>query len=207
MGEEQYPNNSHKYREEQNKSKNLSKVVTSEVTVKKKSGFRGFLNNFVSEDAGSVGSFLVNEVLIPGIQSIIYNGGVGILDNLFPNANIGTARRRSSIDNVSYRSFYDRNRDRDRDRDTRSSRPKNMFDFDDIIIRSKGEAELILDKMYDILDRYHVVSVGDFYELVGIDTHASDYNYGWMNLHNGNCRVIRSNGGYLIDLPKALPIE
>ena len=80
-----------------------------------------------------------------------------------------------------------------------------MYEYDDIILDNRGEAEDVLARMDELIDTYGSVSVGDFYELVGISGNFTDYKYGWSDIHNAS--VMRVSDGYMIKLPRAVPLN
>ena len=59
--------------------------------------------------------------------------------------------------------------------------------------------------MCEAIETYQMVSVADLYDLVGVTGDYTDNKYGWTNLRNA--KVVRVRDGYMIDLPKALPIQ
>ena len=77
--------------------------------------------------------------------------------------------------------------------------------LDDIILESRGEAEDVLERMDELIATYQLVSVADFYDLVGVSGNYTDNKYGWTDIRNAS--VIRVRDGYMIKLPKALPLN
>jgi len=67
------------------------------------------------------------------------------------------------------------------------------------------DAENVLDRMYDALKEYQIITVFDFYDFAGMDTRPTDRGYGWTNLKNA--RIDRVRDGYVIRLPKPQPID
>ena len=60
--------------------------------------------------------------------------------------------------------------------------------------------------MDELISTYGIVSVADLYDLVGITGGSyTDNKYGWTNVHNAS--VIRVRDGYMIKMPKALPLD
>ena len=106
---------------------------------------------------------------------------------------------RTPASRVSYRSFYDEPRER------RAPVASQAYNYDDVILDSRGDAEEVLDRLNEIIDQYQIASVADFYELVGVSGTYTDNRYGWTNL-SGAC-VERTRDGYQIRLPRALPIK
>ena len=108
--------------------------------------------------------------------------------------------RRSTADRVSYRSYYDNGYDR-RSSIVRSSN----YSYDDIILNSRGEAEDVLVRMDELMETYGLVRVADLYDLVGITGNYTDNKYGWTNIRNAE--IVRVRDGYMIKMPRAVPID
>ena len=203
----EYKANSHKVREEQ-KRENKEVVERKKIEpvakakTKKKSEIKKFTDVFIAEDVTSVKNYIINDVLIPAakkaISDIVTNG----IDMILYGEARGRDRRRDSGSRVSYTKYYERDRDREYDR--RRER-RSVYDYDDIILESRREAEDVLNRMDDLIDAYGMVSVADLYDLVGITGNYTDNKYGWTNLRNAEVR--RTRDGYLIKLPKALPFD
>lgn len=199
---EGYKPNSHKYKREQKEleeRQKLEKVVSGSVKTKKKNEIARFADVIIAEDPKSVGSNLVTEVVIPGIVNLLEDLVVKGIRMLLRGES-SSSRRSSTASKVSYRKFYD-NRDDDR---PATSYKRAVYDYDDVIIPSRAEAEDVLERMKDQLETYGEVSVGDMYDLVGVTCEFTAYKYGWVNLRNAE--VIRKDGGYAIKLPKITPL-
>lgn len=204
MADLEFTPNSHKYKEEQKalaeKKKQITKVTTGTVKTKKNE-VRKFTDVFISEDIANVKDYIFMDVLVPAIKkaiSDIVRNGIDMI--LYGEA--GRSKDRRNGDYVSYRSYSDRDR-RDEDRGVR--RTRTGFSYDDIVLETRGEAEEVLSQMDDCIREYGLVSVGDLYDLVGIsDPNYMKNKYGWTNLHNAE--VIRIRDGYLLKLPKAIPL-
>ena len=78
-------------------------------------------------------------------------------------------------------------------------------EISDIIIENRGEAEDVLSRMDELIDQYGLVSVADLYDLVGINGNYTDNKYGWFNIRTAS--VVRVRDGYMIKLPKAVPLN
>lgn len=197
---ENYPSNSHKAREEVAEKK-VEKVVSGKTSTKKKSGMRKLSDTFLSEDVSNVKSYIFSEVLLPAakklVSDIVTNGTDMLLYGEIKN-------KKGNSSKVSYSRYYDDRRDRSRD--YRSPVVRNNFDYDEIIFETRGDAEAVLDAMYDILNQYKVVSVAELYDLASITTHNyTCNNYGWIDLRGSS--VVRVRDGYILKLPRALAID
>lgn len=194
MGAEKYTPNSNKYKariKEQEESKKVSAIVKSGAKTKKKNSLK---NVFISEDASQVKNYVFMDVLVPAIKkavSDIVRDGIDMI--LY-----GKVQKRSgySGSKVSYRSYYD-----DRKEDRYSSRPSS-FDYDDIVVNDRAEAEAVLDMMQSIIDEYGHVTVSDLYDLVDLSAPYTANKYGWTSLGNARAERLR-DGGYLLALPRA----
>ena len=198
-----YQPNSHKFKEEQQKieeKKQLTKVVSGSVKTKKKSELTKFKDVFISEDASNVKSYIVMDVLIPAVKKAISDIITNGIDMILYGES-GRNKRSSASSKVSYRSYYDDRRDDRRE----VPRTRIEYNYDDIILETRGEAEEVLERMEELIETYGIVSVADLYDLVGITGNYTDNKYGWTNIRNAE--PVRVRDGYMLKLPKALPIN
>lgn len=207
MDETYYKPNSHKYREEQAKKetpedkKKIEKVVSGPVKTKKKSEIKKFADVFISEDAHNVKSYIILDVLIPAVKKAISDIVTNGIDMILYGEGKNSSKS-SAASKISYRNYYDRANDR---RDAGSTRTRTGYSYDDIILSNRGEAEDVLSRMDELVATYGVASVADFYDLVGVTGNYTDNKYGWTNIQSA--RVERVRDGYVIKLPKALPLN
>lgn len=201
---EDYKPNSHRYKEEQ-KSKEREKrvdkpVTTGKVITKKPSALRKWTGEIISEDARNVKSYVLGEVLIPAIKkaiSDIVTDGIDII--LYGESRKG--KPRSTADRYSYTNYS-----------TSSSRPVHNsvtatsgYSFRDITLETRGEAQDVLDRMDELMSAYGLVRVADLYDLVGVTGSYTDNKYGWTNITNAE--IVRVRDGYMIRMPRAVPID
>ena len=197
-----YKPNSYKYKEQQKtltSDKKIEKVVKGTVKTRKRNGVTKLKDVFVNEDAKNVKSYIFSDVLVPAIKKLLYdivNDGASML--LFGNTSSG--RKKTIGSNVSYRQFYD-SKVEDR-RPVSSSR----FDYEDLIFESRGEAEAALSKMDEVIDVYGTVSVADLYDMCDLTAPYTSNRYGWSNIQTAEVARLR-DGGYVLKLPRALPIS
>lgn len=200
---EEYKSNAYRSKEPaKTPDKKIEKVVTGAVRTKKKSEARKLADIFISEDISNVKNYIFMDVLIPAIKKaiddIVSNGIHMILYN-------GDKRseKRSSVSRVSYSGYYNKGSN---ERELRAERARNGFDFDEILFTNRGDAESVLSAMEDIIDRYDTVSVLDFYDLADVSTtNYAAQRYGWNDIHTA--RVVRVSDGYIIQLPRPIPLN
>lgn len=203
MLDREFKPNSHKYKEEQRAAlaqqerKKPESVVTGKVRVKKKSGLSKMISNFITEDSSTIKSRVVSDVVIPTVKNVFFDIFEIILGGGRSRPKTGSPTR------VSYRQYYDE----PRSRDVIATSPRAVYDYDDVIIPNRGEADAALTQLCDILETYGMVSVADYYESVGINDYEYTANkYGWTNLSTTD--IVRArDGGYMLRLPAARPLK
>ena len=197
MDEIKYKPNSHKSKAEvaEVPKKKVEKVVKGTAKVKKKSEFSKAISSFVAEDAENIKTYIIKDVLIPTIKNAISD-----TIDMFLFGESGRRRKSSTASKISYRDYYVRKDDRN----ARSVQTRTGYSYDDIVLDSRGEAEDVLTRMDELIENYGIVSVADLYDLVGVSGNYTDNKYGWTNIHNAE--VVRVRDGYLLKLPKALPL-
>lgn len=203
---ENYPPNSHKYKERQKaakEEKRVEKVISGSVKTKKKNELSNVAEAFISDDASKIKSYILMDVLIPAAKKLISDIVTNGIEMLLYGSN-GSPKRGTNASKISYHKYYDDRNGRDRFNNAPRARA-SRYDPDDVILDSRGEAELVLDKMDELIVTYNQASVADFYDLVGITGDYTDNKYGWFDLSTAT--VVRArNGGYMIRFPRAEPL-
>lgn len=200
-----YPDNSHSAREQRQDSgqteRKLEKVVNGETKTRKKSEIKKFANIFVPEDTENVKSYILMDVIVPGIKNAIADV-VSIM--LFGEAGRLGRGGRGDRSKISYQKYYRDDRDDRRD----YSRPRSAagFDYDDILFETRGDADLVLDQLESAIANYGIASVADLYDLAGITCRSYTANkYGWTDIRSA--KVVRVRDGYILQLPRTVQIN
>lgn len=208
---EQFPGNSHKSQipAEKSTEKKVEQVTTGKVITRKPPMGRRVASILFGEEAKSSWMAVAQDVVVPAIKDMITDAISQGVERLV----YGEARsrpRRGPIlggfqqgPNISY-NRYSSPVGRASGREQAESRPMSRqarasHNFDEIIIQTRPEAEQVIERLYDLLSRYEVVTVGDLYELVGITGKHTDEKYGWTDLRGTD--VTRTRDGYLLNLP------
>ena len=192
------------------KAREKAKPVVHGKIKKRSSLFRNVKDEFISEDAPTVGSYILYDILLPALRDLISDIGHSAIDVAMGNErrSYGSSRRRNiGSSYISYNRMYDDRdrRRRDRDEERYEVRRRNR-DFDEFVFESRRDAEDVRDGLCDYLERYDAVPVSYFYDLCG-ETVPGDFtseDWGWTNL--AGLSIIRAHGGYILDLPKVRPI-
>lgn len=186
--------------------KHLNSVVTGEVKTKRRSLFKRFTDTFFKENIKDVKTYVIQDVVIPAICEGITDAITSAAGMLFLGEATRRTRRPGPTNNGSKIS-YDKMYNGRSERMPSSARSKVAYDFDDIWFESRGDAEIVLENMYDILNsEYRQVTVADLYDLLGKSTTFTQNKYGWRDLRGA--RVAGSpSRGYFLDLPRPMALD
>lgn len=200
--------NSKKYHEEKAalEARKPKPVVKGAVSVKRKTLLDRFKSTFIKEDPKNVRKYIIQEVIIPAIIDNAYDILTSAYDMTFRGETVRRQKKgliNSLGSKINYGSFFSGGEKKEKM--PNYQRSDIGHSFDNICFESRGDAELVLDNMTDILSRYEVVRVADFYELAGITGEFTDNDFGWKDL--SSAKVSRSRDGYFIDLPRCIPIK
>lgn len=213
-----YKPNSHKTRgdsksEERAEKPKVEKVISGTATKRKKSLGSKVKETFTGDDAGTVGEYILFDVVIPAAKSMISDAvSQGIERMLFgdirrrPNGGPRVGTNYTSYNRVSSsggspgRAF-----EPDGPRRSMTRKARATHDFDEIVLGSRGEAEQVIERLTDLVSTYDVATVSDLYDMVGITGSFTDDKWGWYDLREA--QVTRIREGYLLSLPKTSEIE
>lgn len=209
--------NSHKYKNEKSNENDVQKgrektqpiVKRDQVVSTKKPLSKKFTETFLTEEADDVKSWLILDVIIPGVKNTILD----ILSLMFFGEVDSRSRkrgsRRSRDDRVNYSSYYSGSSSR-RDRGYHRRRDDDYYDSDDrvdfrnIVLRNRVDAEDVIRAMRDRIRNEGSVSVAVLLDLVDVPGRYTDNNYGWDDERDIGIRRVAT--GFLIDVsePKYL---
>ena len=154
----------------------------------------------IAEDAANVKDYILMDVLVPAVKKAISDIVRDGIDMILYGEASGKRKPGTNSTYVSYnKCSYPREYDRREPQRTRGG-----YNPDDIVLETRGEAEEVLARMDELIDLYGQVSVADLYDLVGKTCEYTDNKYGWTNIRNAE--PVRVRDGYLLKMPKALPI-
>ena len=190
----------------------VAPVVTGQTTVRKKNWFQktGELL-FAQTDSSTVGQYLVTDIIVPYVRKIIFDLVTSAVDMFLYGGNSPTNKPQpNGRPYVNYNSGYTFTRQQQTSVNT-NTRPvitgKDIFDFGNVYFDFQSDARRVLDDMCNILDKYPVVTVAQFYSLAKckIDNVQAD-KFGWFNLEGADV-ASSYDGKFFIKLPKACPID
>lgn len=212
MNPEEYPNNSHMAKEEQKKAQEtpekpeVKSVVTGNVVKKKKTLGDKIKETFIAEDIHTVAHYVYTDSIVPKLKdlalSIITNGANMLINGTSAKPVSSNTRHATPYGSrVSYRSYYD---SPNNSTPVRAS-SANAFDLEDYVFDTRGDAELVLDQLTDIISTYGQATVSDYYDSCGVTSAYTTVDYGWRSL--ARAYVERTDRGYIIKFPRVVPLR
>lgn len=178
-------------------------IATGGVKQRKPPLSKRFASTFASEDAGSVGKFILNDVAIPALKSLLSDmASQGVERLLFGDSRPN--RHRSGGGGTSYNAMYRGPSSSSGSRQI-SSRARSTHDFDEIVLETRGDAEAVLDQLSFRVAEYGQASVSDLYDMVGITGSFVDDKWGWTDIRGAHVQRVRD--GYLLNLPRTHPLD
>lgn len=213
---EEFPSNRHKDKTPQAKptEKKVTQVTENEVVRRKKPVGKRLSETFIGGDARSVWAFVTLDILVPAAKDAIADMvSQGAERMIFGETRSSGRRstRRGEGPHIAYNKYSGGGSRRlgppdDRHRHEMSKRARASHDFDEIILGTRVEAEEVLERLTDLVDRYETATVADLYDLVGITGTFTDDKWGWTDLHTATVARVR-HGGFLLDLPRPEPLD
>ena len=194
--------NSFASREQKDSKKEKIEPVTTNVTVKKPKN--KLLSKFFAEDAKTVCGHVLNVVVIPSLQKLFSDVIKGAVDWLIYGSK--GSQPKTGVSNVSYSRYYSSNA---QPQTAFGANPmlnrSNVFAVQDVMFNERADAEEVLLRMAELVEKYGMVSVADFYELVGQRFAFTDQKYGWRDLRTAE--IVRGISGFYIIFPKAIELQ
>lgn len=201
----EFPSNSHRKRDPADK---LESVVVNKVVAGKKPLGTRLREMFFPGDGRSAIQSVLADVVIPQIKDMAAEAAREALERVIfgdrggSNRRSSTYRSGSSSGYTNYGSRYARphagRTPSHEERGPNASLRKDDIEY--IVLGSRAEAEEVLDRMIDVIEKYEKVSIADLKSLIGWTTDLTDQDWGWDNL--GTARVSRDRAGYVLHLPK-----
>ena len=217
---ESLPNNSEKALANQRPmSERKVEKIEGVNAVHKPTFFKMVRDSFIPKDVDNAGSYILSEMIVPGIRDGVFDIIMGIFD--YWRSGVGGYSRRSTgrFSNnpgprtQATRTDYNRGSrfsSRDYDRPVmEASSYDDIFlpdgvDRDGRSISGVVKAQKVIAQLEDDLREYGVARLSDMFSYCGITPEHTDCNFGWVNLDRAGCKPVR--GGAVLILPKALQI-
>lgn len=199
--------NSHKYKREQKQQvaqkERAKKVVSGATRVQKQGELSKIASKFISDDAHNVKNYVRDDIVIPAIKDTILDIIVKGATMIFGGGR-HNVQKNNPLSNISYYTNYaDRFAPQRTTSQPRAAR--SALDYSNIVFANRPDAELVIDQMWGTISRYGYVTVMDLYDMADMTAPYTSDKYGWTDISSAS--VERVMGGYIIKLPRAMPID
>lgn len=184
------------------------KAVVNGKASASKSLFGRIAETFTLNNLKDARNYIIKDVIVPSILDMLYDGITrGAAKLIYKDNNPRDRKRKgfdySGITGITRLSDGEALKARDRKRDTSVS---GIYDYNEIELRTRADAELLLDSMCDYLEFHEVITVADMYSMANYN--GGDYtdNYwGWSSL--AGAHIERSLDGWVLKLPEVKNIK
>lgn len=190
--------------------KNIESVISSTAVARKRGLGKRVKEIFIGGDSKSVFQYVIAEVLVPQIKDMLTEGVSSGVERLI----YGDSARRPRMGGrpggprpTSYHTMAQRGNNPIGRATQPERRPASLrsHGIEDVLLSTRVEADLVLERMFDLLEKYQVVLVSDLYSLVDWSATHIDHKWGWRDLHNAS--VQRVHDGYVLNLPRPEPLD
>jgi hypothetical protein len=206
-----FPSNSRTSPPQEPDPKKVESVVSNEAIQRKKSLGRRFKDVLIGGDSKSVVHYIVMDVLVPQVKDLITDAATQSIERMIygdsrPGRRLGS-RPTMGPGPTNYTRYSRGNNPLGRqvreEREPTASLRKESIN--DILLATRLEAEVVIDRMYDLLGRYESVSIADLYALIDWSSSHVDQKWGWTDLHGS--RIVKVRDGYILEFPKPQPLD
>lgn len=147
--------------------------------------------------------YIVHDVLVPMVKRTIYNSVVSGLGMMLGENPVSSDKQGGSNPGgrVSYRAYYASGQNGNSQKADIRNRQGRYLEYTEIEFDTRGDAELVLMRMEDILENFDTVSVAELCDLIGEKHDFTECKYGWTSLDSANVRSTLS-GRHILQLPR-----
>jgi len=198
----------------------IEKVVSSPVVKRKKPLGRKVRDSFTSEDAKSVGHYVVTDVIVPMVKDLLFEvvnqalgrtlwGGVAHrgMNRAFqgPPQHTTSGGQMISYNLMSKPQGTNLRAMAPDGPATLSTAARSGHIFEELLFNNPGEPTVVLERLQDVINEYRMVSVSELYELIGHPTSHTDNKWGWYNLTGAGVQQVHR--GWVLSLPKPVVFD
>lgn len=182
-------------------------VVTGEVVMRKKGVVRKIKDIFFGGDFKNAGRYVLAEVALPALRNMVVDTTSKGIERVIFGPDRAAQRSRST--NYGPRVQYNNPIGSRYQSAMLPHQPPYLsrnarMDVGDIILPSREDCEVVLEKLGDIVDKFRTASKSDLMELLGQPSAYTDQKWGWSFL--GSAEISQIREGWILDLPPMEPI-
>lgn len=176
------------------------KAVKGEVVIVKPSLGARFKNVFFGGDANTTAQYVLSEVILPAARTLVVDTVTKAVERVIYGDNSYRPRRPSSsyAPRINYNRMSDREDYRPRGF-VPGQAPRGNKIFEDVIVGTKEDAEILIERVGDVVDKYSVVTIADVLDILGLDSVHVDNKWGWEYLPTIQVNQVRE--GWRVTFP------
>jgi len=185
--------------------KKVEKIVDA-VPVKRPAT-RRFLDQAFADSPRNIGRRIFDDIMVPNIKRGLEQAAGAFISGMLWGDTGGSMPSnvvRGNLMRVSGNSYSQMSTQNAMQLASRANTMRSGGGYKDLTLASADEAQMLLARMYELLNDYRVVAVGDLYEAAGITPSISDNSYGWTSLDGA--RISQTRDGFLLELPRPISI-
>lgn len=206
-GANPYSSNSNRDKQDdQTPEKKIEKVIGGAAKERKTPLSRRIMQNFTGADARSVGQYVLFDVVLPQIKDLIYDVGSSALQrSLFGDRGGGkqsySSASRRSVGYTPYNAMS--NAALPKSQPSQRAETPASDEFGEIVVPTRGDAEVVMERMTNLIDMYGMVTVSDLKTSVGITPTFTDEKFGWIGMGGTDIRRVGgTQPGFLLVFPR-----
>lgn len=165
---------------------------------------------FTVNNIKDVRNYIVKDVIVPSILDMIYDGITrGANKLIYGDKGNPRDHRKKGFGGINYSGITrlsDGEAIRSMQQKKADSSVSGIYDYNEIELRTRADAEVLLDSMCDYLEFHEIITVADMYSMANYN--GGDYtdNYwGWSSL--AGAHINRSLDGWVLKLPQVKNIK
>lgn len=172
---------------------------------------------FFGGNAEDIKEHIVQDVVVPTVRNGLHTVISSFVDSIFGGPASNTNGRYASPYNRENYTSYSSARSSSYSNRTQTNyqRPDPaMLEYDQIVFKTMGDAQMVLDQMYEVLREYGIVTIADLIKLARVDDGSyvdnnwTDNNYGWKYLRPDLLpRYSVMKQGYILPLSQPIAID
>lgn len=183
----------------------VQKVVTGVVKKRKKNLIERLVVGIIGPDGlPAVGSYLLKEVIGPSLIQLTAESAKSAIDMMLykgqggrPGATPSQPSRVAMRPHTNYASHYAMP-------PQQVATPVNRHVSGRVVdytIADRNEGYTVIQSLQAMAEAYNVVSLADYYDMIGVTSQYTDYNFGWDASAISQVALMPVAGGYVIKFP------
>lgn len=207
---EDFPPNSHTSRKKSDplagipeakspEKEEVKKVIKGEVVRKKEPMLSRMRDQVFAEDLSGVTRYIAYDLMLPALKLLLLD----VWSKGMERALLGTRQtaRRSSAAGVARVQY---NRSSANPLSYMPDQPprapvRRQRGAESILLETREDAEMTLQQIGDMLEKWESASLADLYQLLGLPTNHVDNKWGWTSISHATIR--QTKDGFLLEMP------